>query len=147
MTIQELLMVDYKNAMKQKLILEKSVIIMLRAAIKQVEVDERRSLDDEEVIDIIAKQVKQKRNVIEEFVKGDRQDLADEALAEIAVLKGYLPEPISDEELKTLVLDAINKTNATSMKDMGKVMGIVSGQTKGRADGKVLSGLVKELLK
>lgn len=147
MTIQERLMADFKDAMKQKLTLKKSVITMLRAAIKQIEIDERRTLSEDEIIDIIAKQVKQKKNVIEEFIKGDRQDLADEALAEISVLEGYLPEPLSVEELKTLVADAIQVTEASSMKDMGKVMAIVSEQTKGRADGKVLSGLVKELLK
>jgi len=146
MTIQEQLMADLKDAMKQKLTVKKSVITMLRASIKQVEIDERRALSDEEIIEIIAKQVKQKKSVIEEFVKGDRQDLADEAQEEISVLEGYLPEPLSEEELKALVLDAIAQTNASSMKDMGKVMGIVSGQTKGRADGKVLSGIVKGLL-
>lgn len=147
MTIQEKLMVDLKDAMKQKLSLKKSVITMLRAAIKQVEVDERRSLEDDEILDIIAKQVKQKRSVIEEFIKGNRQDLADEAQEEILVLEGYLPEPLSEEELRILVKDAIETSQATSMKDMGKVMTIVTGQSKGRADGKVVSQMVKDLLK
>ena len=147
MTIQEKLMVDLKDAMKQKLSLKKSVITMLRAAIKQVEVDERRSLEDDEILDIIAKQVKQKKSVIEEFIKGDRQDLADEAQEEILVLEGYLPEPLSEEELRILVKDAIETSQATSMKDMGKVMTIVTGQSKGRADGKVVSQMVKDLLK
>jgi uncharacterized protein YqeY len=147
MTIQEKLMADLKDAMKQKLSLKKSVITMLRAAIKQVEVDERRSLEDDEILDIIAKQVKQKRSVIEEFIKGDRQDLADEAQEEILVLEGYLPEPLSEEELRILVKDAIETSQATSMKDMGKVMTIVTGQSKGRADGKVVSQMVKDLLK
>jgi hypothetical protein len=120
---------------------------MLRAAIKQVEVDERRTLEDDEILDIIAKQVKQKRSVIEEFIKGNRQDLADEAQEEILVLEGYLPEPLSDEELRILVKDAIETTQASSMKDMGKVMGIVTAQSKGRADGKIVSQMVKDFLK
>lgn len=147
MTIQEKLMVDLKDAMKQKLSLKKSVITMLRAAIKQVEVDERRTLEDDEILDIIAKQVKQKKSVIEEFIKGDRQDLADEAQEEILVLEGYLPEPLSEEELSILVKDAIETSQATSMKDMGKVMAIVTAQTKGRADGKLVSQMVKASLK
>jgi len=147
MTIQELLMVDLKDAMKQKLTLKKSVITMLRAAIKQIEIDERRTLSNDEILDIIAKQIKQKKSVIEEFIRGDRQDLADEAHEEISVLEGYLPEQLSEEELKALVLDAIKESNASSMKDMGSVMALVSNQTKGRADGKVLSGIVKDFLK
>jgi len=146
MSIKDQLMVDLKEAMKQKQKLRKSVITMLRAAIKQVEVDKRVELSDEEVIDIIATQVKQKRSVIDEFLKGGREDLADEARAEISVLEKYLPEQLSEDELKTLISGVISEVNATSMKDMGKVMGIVNPQVKGRADGKTVSQIVKGFL-
>jgi len=119
---------------------------MLRAAIKQVEVDKRVELSDEEVIDIIATQVKQKRSVIDEFLKGGREDLADEAREEISELEKYLPEQLSEDDLKTLIAGVISEVGATSMKDMGKVMGIVNPQVKGRADGKTVSQIVKGFL-
>lgn len=146
MNIRDQLMVDLKDAMKQKQVLRKSVITMLRAAIKQIEVDERRELSDDEVMDVVVTQVKQKRSVIDEFLKGDREDLADEAKAEIAVLEKYLPEQLSMEELKAIILDVISETGAETMRDMGKVMGIVNPKVKGKADGKTVSQIVKDNL-
>lgn len=146
MNIKEQLMVDLKEAMKAKQKLQKSVITMLRAAIKQVEVDQRKELSDDEVIDIIATQVKQKRSVIDEFLKGGREDLAEEAKEEIAVLENYLPEQLTQEELEALISKVIADTGASSMKDMGKVMGMVNPQVKGRADGKTVSQIVKNFL-
>lgn len=146
MTIKEQLMVDLKEAMKQKQGLRKSVITMLRAAIKQIEVDQRKELNDDEVIDIVATQVKQKRSVIDEFLKGGRDDLADEAKEEIAVLEKYLPEQLSEEELKAIISEVITEVGAASMKDMGKVMGMVNPKVKGRADGKTVSQIVKSFL-
>lgn len=146
MSLKDLLMDDLKVAMRDKDKLRKSVITMLRSAIKQVEVDERIELDDAAVIDIIAKQIKQKNNAIVEFKNGNRQDLVDTTEAEIAVLMNYLPAQLSEEEVRSIVTDAIEKTGATTMKDMGKVMGIVTGATKGVADGKVVADLVKKAL-
>ncbi len=146
MSIKEKLMIDLKDSMKQKQTLRKSVITMLRAAVKQIEIDKRIELNDEAIIDIIATQVKQKRGAIEEFIKGDRQDLADEALEEITVLEHYLPEPLTEEELKYLISEAVAEIDATSMKDMGKVMGLVNPQVKGKADGKTVSQIVKSFL-
>ncbi len=146
MNIKELLMADLKDAMKQKQVLRKSVITMLRAAVKQIEVDERRELSDDEVIDVVVTQVKQKRSVIDEFLKGDREDLANEAKAEIAVLEKYLPEQLSMDELKAIIADVISEVGATTMKDMGKVMGMVNPQIKGKADGKTVSQIVKDYL-
>lgn len=146
MSIKDQLMADLKDAMKQKQGLRKSVITMLRAAVKQIEVDQRKELTDEEVIDVIVTQVKQKRSVIDEFLKGDREDLAEEAKEEIAVLEKYLPEQLSEEALKTIISDVISETGASSMKDMGKVMGIVNPKVKGRADGKTVSQIVKSFL-
>ncbi len=146
MSIKDKLMIDMKDAMKQKQQLRKSVITMLRASIKQVEIDKKIELNDDDIIDIIATQVKQKRGAIEEFIKGDRKDLADEALEEITVLENYLPEPLTEEELKVLISAAVSEVGAQSMKDMGKVMGLINPQVKGKADGKTVSQIVKSFL-
>lgn len=146
MAIKDQLMDELKDAMKAKDNIKKSTITMLRSAIKQVEVDQRIELDDEGVIEIVAKQLKQKSAAREEFEKGGRMDLVDETLAEMEVLKKYLPEQLSEEALREMVKEAIAETGATTPKEMGKVMGILTPKTKGRADGKLLSTLVKEML-
>jgi uncharacterized protein YqeY len=146
MNIKERLMADLKVAMKEKQKMRKSVITMLRAAIKQIEIDKRVELSDEEIIDVVASQVKQKKSVIDEFLKGDREDLAEEAREEISILEAYLPEQLTEEEVKAIVSEAIAETGAESMKDMGKVMGICTQRTKGRADGKLVSQIVKSFL-
>lgn len=146
MSLKDVLMDDLKVAMRDKDKLRKSSITMLRAAIKQVEVDERIELDDAAVIDIIAKQIKQKNNAIEEFRKGERQDLVDMTQEEIKILMAYLPEQLSEEAISIIVQEAITKTGANTMKDMGKVMGIVTNATKGKADGKMVADLVKKAL-
>ena len=146
MSLKDLLMDDLKVAMREKDTIRKSVVTMLRAAVKQIEVDQRIELDDEAIIDIIAKQIKQKNNAIVEFKNGERQDLVDLTEKEIEILMTYLPEQLSEEEVYQLVADAIHSTGATSMKDMGKVMGIVTNATKGKADGKLISELVKKAL-
>lgn len=146
MSLKDVLMDDLKVAMRDKDKLRKSSITMLRAAIKQVEVDERIELDDAAVIDIIAKQIKQKNNAIEEFRKGERQDLVDMTQEEIKILMAYMPEQLSEEAISVIVQEAIAKTGATNMKDMGKVMGIVTNATKGKADGKIVADLVKKAL-
>lgn len=146
MSLKDVLMDDLKVAMRDKDKLRKSTITMLRAAIKQIEVDERIELEDAAVIDIIAKQIKQKNNAIEEFRKGERQDLVDMTQEEIKVLMTYMPEQLSEEAIFEIVKDTIVKTGASSMKDMGKVMGIVTNATKGKADGKLVADLVKKAL-
>lgn len=146
MLLKDQLMEDLKVAMKEKDVVRKTTITMLRAAVKQVEVDQRIDLADEDVIQIIAKQIKQKRAAIEEFDKASRQDLVDEAHQEIKVLEAYLPEQLSEEELKQVIIDAIAETGATTPKEMGKVISLVSGKTMGRADGKQIATLVKEML-
>lgn len=146
MSLKDLLMDDLKVAMRDKDVVKKSVVTMLRAAIKQIEVDQRIELDDEAIIDIIAKQIKQKNNAIVEFANGNRQDLVDLTNNEIELLMKYLPEQLSEEEVKVIVADAIATTGASNMKDMGKVMGIVTNATKGKAEGKLISDLVKKAL-
>lgn len=146
MTLKELLMQDLKVAMQEKDVIKKLTVTMLRAAIKQIEVDQRVELLDKDVVEIVAKQIKQKRAAIEEFSRGGRQDLVDEADAEIRILEAYLPEQLTEAQVKDMILEAISETGASSPKDMGKVMGIMSAKTKGLADGKLVATLVKELL-
>ncbi|SCZ77158.1 GatB/YqeY domain-containing protein [Acidaminobacter hydrogenoformans] len=146
MSLKDLLMQDLKAAMQEKDVLKKTTVTMLRAAVKQVEVDQRIELQDQDIVEIVAKQIKQKRAAIEEFSKGGRQDLVDEALAEIHILEAYLPEQLTEEQIKTMILEAIAETGASTPKDMGKVMGIMTPKTKGLADGKLVATLVKEHL-
>lgn len=146
MSLKDQLMIDLKDAMKRKDVVKKSTITMLRSAIKQIEVDKRVEVSDDDIIEIIAKQIKQKKGAIEEFTKADRSDLVSEAENEISILSKYLPEPLTEEELLKLVTEAIEEIGATSMKDMGKVMGIVNPKCVGRADGKTVSSLVKKML-
>jgi hypothetical protein len=147
MNLKDLFMQDLKTAMKEKQELRKLTITMLRAAVKQIEVDQRIELEDAAIIDIIAKQIKQKKAAIEEFAKGGRQDLVDEANAEIDVLMAYMPQQLSREEIIAIVKDIIQSTGASTMKEMGKVVAEAKDATKGQADGKTLSDVVKELLK
>ncbi|WP_303861818.1 GatB/YqeY domain-containing protein [Alkalibaculum bacchi] len=146
MSLKEQLVADLKQSMKDKDTIAKSAITLVRAAILQVEKDERRELYEDDIIDIISKQVKQRKDVLIDFQKANRQDLIDQTEREIEVLTKYLPQQLSEEELKVIVLDAINEVGATSMKDMGKIMGIVMPKIKGRADGGMVNKIVKENL-
>ena len=104
------------------------VVRLIMAAIKQVEVDQRIELDDTAVLSVLDKMVKQRRDSVEQFQKGDRNDLADIELAEIVVLEDYLPEQLSDSELDAIIDEAISSTGAESIRDMGKVMGQIKGK-------------------
>lgn len=146
MSLKERLMADLKDAMKNKDKLRKDVITMVRAAIKQKEVDERVELDDADIENIISKQLKEKKSSIEEFKKGNRQDLVDQTNAEIEILLNYLPEQLSDEELKEIIKKVIDENEITSMKDIGKLMKNVMPLIKGKADGKQVNIIAKELL-
>jgi len=146
MSLKEKLADDFKAALKNKDNIRKSVITMIRAAIKQYEVDNKVEIDDDKIIQIISKQVKQKRDAIVEFNKGKRQDLVDETNNEIQILMEYLPKQLTEEEVREIVNESINKLNAQGPKDMGKVMQDVMPKVKGKADGKLVSSIVKELL-
>jgi len=146
MSLKEKLADDFKAALKNKDNIRKSVITMIRAAIKQYEVDNKVEIDDDKIIEIISKQVKQKRDAIVEFNKGNRQDLVDETNNEIQILMEYLPKQLTEEEVREIVNESINKLNAQGPKDMGKVMQDVMPKVKGKADGKLVSSIVKELL-
>lgn len=146
MSLKERLMADLKEAMKSKDKLRKDVITMVRAAIKQKEVDERVELDDSDILDIISKQLKEKKASIEEFKKGNRDDLVKQTNDEIEILLKYLPEQLSDEELKEIIKKVIDENEITSMKDIGKLMKNVMPLIKGKADGKQVNVIAKELL-
>lgn len=146
MSLKAKLQEDLKLAMKNKNAVKKSVITLIRAEIKQREVDTRTELGDDEVIDVITKQLKQRRDAKTEFEKASRDDLVQEAEAEIEVLMEYLPQQLSKEELNEIVKETISEVGATSMKDMGKIMAAIKPKTKGRADGKMINELVKSNL-
>ena len=146
MSLKERLMADLKDAMKNKDKLRKDVITMVRAAIKQKEVDERVELDDSDILDIVSKQLKEKKSSIDEFKKGNREDLVKQTNDEIEILLKYLPEQLSDEELKEIIKKVIDENEITSMKDIGKLMKNVMPLIKGKADGKQVNIIAKELL-
>lgn len=122
------------------------VIRMLRAAIQRREVDEQIELDDDGVLGVIQKQIKQSQDAVEQFKQGGRDDLASKEQTDIDVLKTYLPEQLGDEEIDTLIADAIAATGAASMRDMGKIMGILKPKLQGRADMGAVSGKIKAKL-
>ena len=146
MSLKEVLMEDMKQAMRDKDTITKNVITMARAAILQIEKDKKIELDEEGVLDVIAKQVKQRKDALAEFIKGGRDDLIDLTNQELAILMKYLPQQLTKEELTKIVKDAVEKLNVTEMKEMGKVMAEVMPQAKGKADGKAINEIVKELL-
>lgn len=137
---------DMKNAMKGGDKRRLGTIRLLMAAIKQREVDERIELNDEQVLAVLDKMVKQRRDSIEQYEKAGRDELADQERFEIDVLQEYLPEALSEEEITSLIQQAIADTGAESMRDMGKVMGQLKPQLQGRADIGAVSAQIKQLL-
>ncbi len=146
MSLKDKLMDDLKSAMKDKDTVRKNAVQMVRASVLQVEKDNKITLDDDGVIEVVAKEVKKRKDVLPEYEKSGRQDLVDELNREIEVLMAYLPQQMSGEEIEALVLDAIAQTEAKSMKDIGKVMAVIMPKTKGKADGKVINQFVKKHL-
>lgn len=146
MSLANRLMDDLKSSMKNKDTIRKNTIIMIRATIKQREVDERKTLTDEEILEIISKQLKEKRGAIEEFKKGSREDLVKLTETEIEILLEYLPKQLSEEEVEEIVRETIKEINATSMKDIGLVMKAVMPKVKGRTDGNTVNTIAKRIL-
>jgi hypothetical protein len=137
---------DMKNAMRAKDSARLNAIRLLQAALKQREVDERIELNDTQVIEVIEKMLKQRRDSISQYEAAARQDLADAEKFEVGVLSTYLPQPLSDAEVAALLDAAIAETGAAGVKDMGKVMAMVKPQIIGRADVGKVSGLIKARL-
>nr|WP_330363833.1 GatB/YqeY domain-containing protein [Proteocatella sphenisci] len=139
-------MEDMKVSMRNKETLKKSVITMIRASVKQKEVDDRVDLTDDDVVELIAKQLKQQKDALVEFEKAERDDLIAQTKAEIEILASYLPQQLTDEELEVVVRDAVAEVNAQSIKDMGKIMGKVMIVAKGKVDGRRINEMVKKIL-
>jgi uncharacterized protein len=146
MTLRETINLDIKTAMKAKETKKRDALRLLTSALKQVEVDERKELSDDDVITIILKQVKSRNDSLTQYKEAGRDELAQQEADEIAFYMPYLPLQMSDEELAIAVGEIIVKVGATSMKDMGKVMGTASKELAGKADGKRINEMVKKLL-
>jgi uncharacterized protein YqeY len=145
-TLKEQIRADMISAMKSGKKGEVGVIRLITAAVKQREVDERIELDDEQVILVMDKMVKQRRESISQYTAANRIDLADVEAAEIEIIKKYLPQPLSDTEIDAMIAEAISTVSAVSIRDMGKVMGLVKPKMQGRVDMSVVSGRIKGLL-
>lgn len=138
---------DYKEAMKSRETLRASVLNFLRAELKNVEFAKNKSvLDDAECLTVIRKQIKQRQDSIEQFTNGGRQDLADKETKELAILKAYLPQELSADEVTKIITEEITALGASGMKDMGKVMKEVNIKVAGRFDAKTISDLVRQRL-
>ena len=144
--LKEKLLEDLKQAMKEKNLNRKNVVQMVRAAILQVEKDKAIEVTDEQIVEIIAKEAKKRKDSLADYQKGGREDLVAQIEEEIAVLEEYLPKQLSKEEVEEKVKAIIQKTNASSMKDMGMVMKEAKQEIGAAADGKMISDVVKSLL-
>lgn len=146
MSLKDQIKNDIKEAMKAKDVERRDALRLLSSAMKQIEVDERKDLSDDDVIAIIQKQIKQRNDAAAQYKEAGRDELYDKEVAEIKVFEAYLPAQLDDAELASAVKAIIEKTGAASMKDMGKVMGVASKELAGQADGKRISSCVKTLL-
>ncbi|BCD68092.1 GatB/YqeY domain-containing protein [Nitratiruptor sp. YY09-18] len=146
MSLKEQLQNDLKEAMKAKDTFKRDTIRFLMSAIKQVEVDTRKELSDADIIKIIQKSVKQREEAASQYKEGGREDLYEKEMKEAQILKSYLPKQLGDEELEEKLKNIITEVGATSMKDIGKVMGVATKQLAGVADGKRINQVVKKLL-
>jgi hypothetical protein len=145
--LEEKILNDYKEAMKARDSLRSSVLSFLRADMMNVAVSKKKNaLEDPEVVVVIKKQIKQRQDSIEQFTKGNRPEMADKEKKELDILKAYLPPELSADEIKKVIEEVAAATGAQGMKDMGKVMKEVSAKVAGKADGKLVSDLVRERL-
>lgn len=142
--MREKIINDIKEAMKSQDKEKLSVLRMVKGAIQLEEINKKQELDDNDVIGVIAKQIKTRKESIVEFEKGNRNDLIEKTQSEIKILEAYMPEQLSDEEINKVIDEAIEQVNPQAPSDMGKVMGIVTPKLKGRADMSLVSKLVKE---
>ena len=148
MTLKDRLVEDMKVAMKAKEEgkVRLSVIRMVRAAIKNAEIDKKIEFNDDQVIEVLAREMKQRRDALEEFKKADRPETVKALEGEMVILMDYLPQQLSEGEIRQLVQEIITAVGAQGPKDLGKVMGALSPKTKGRADGKIVNMIVREML-
>ncbi|RNC29895.1 MAG: hypothetical protein AWM53_00115 [Candidatus Dichloromethanomonas elyunquensis] len=148
MSLKDRLVEDMKAAMKAKEEgkVRLSVIRMVRAAVKNAEIDKKTEFNDAQVIEVLAREVKMRRDAMEEFSRGNRPDKVQELVEEVAILMEYLPQQLTEEEIRKIAEEIIAETGAQGPKDLGKVMGMITPKTKGRADGKIVNQIVRELL-
>ncbi len=146
MTLREQIKNDIKEAMKAKEVAKRDALRLLDSALKQIEVDERKELSDEDVMAIIAKQLKQRQDSMHQYKEAGREDLYDKEAAEVAIFETYMPKQLSDDELAEALKSIIAEVGATSVKDMGKVMGAAKSRIGQQADGKRINECVKSLL-
>ncbi|AZS14458.1 GatB/YqeY domain-containing protein [Paenibacillus lutimineralis] len=146
MNLSERLNEDMKQAMKSQDKFKLSTIRMVRSTIKNLEIDLKRTLDDNEVLDILSREIKQRKDALQEFEKAGRDDLAASARAEVEIIAVYLPMQLTEEEIKVIVQQTIQETGASSKADMGKVMSALMPKVKGRADGKLINQAVQQSL-
>jgi uncharacterized protein YqeY len=146
MSLKEKILADIKSAMLEKNRDKRDALRLISSAIKQVEVDKRVELSDQDIIKLIQKMVKQRRDSIEQFISGSREDLANKEKQEIEFISIYLPQQLSDSELEAKVKDIVLQVNATTIKDIGRVMGVASKELDGLAEGARISKIVKQLL-
>ena len=144
--LKEKLLADLKNCMKDKNVVRKNVIQMVRAAILQVEKDKQIELDDNKIIEVIAKEAKKRKDSLADYEKAGREDLISQIKEEISILEEYLPKQLSAEELEVKVKEIIEEVGATSMKDMGNVMKAAKEKIGAAADGRAINEMVKKLL-
>ena len=146
MSLKEQINNDIKTAMKEKDNAKRDALRLLSSALKQIEVDERRELSDEDIIKIIQKQVKQRNEAMVQYRDAGREDLYEKEASEAAIFEAYLPKQLSDDELENALRALIAEVGATSMKEIGKVMGAASKALGGQADGKRINECAKKLL-
>ncbi len=146
MSLKERLKADLKDAMRAKDINKRDSIRAINTMIKQIEVDKRIELEDKDIIQLIQKGVKQREEAIIQYKEASREDLIEKEQSQIDVFSLYLPKQLTDEELEVIIKDIIAQVGATSMKDMGKVMGAAKEKVEGRADGKRINEMVKKNL-
>ncbi|MCX7774365.1 MAG: GatB/YqeY domain-containing protein [Clostridia bacterium] len=146
MSLKERLLNDLKDAMKDKDIIRKDTIQLIRAGVLKIEKDKQITLEDDGVAEVIAKELKSAKDALSEFEKSDREDLISKAKREIEIIQQYMPEQLTAEQIEAIVKEAILETGALSAKDMGKVMKAVMPKVKGRSDGNLVNTIVKKLL-
>lgn len=146
MSLKEKLKSDLKDAMRAKELVKRDSIRAINTMIKQIEVDERKELNDEDVIKLIQRGIKQREEAATQYKEAGREDLVQKELEQVEIFKSYLPQQLSDDELQSRMQQIIQDVGATSMKDMGKVMGVATKTFAGVADGKRINEMVKKLL-
>ncbi|PKM83462.1 MAG: aspartyl-tRNA amidotransferase [Firmicutes bacterium HGW-Firmicutes-13] len=146
MTLSDRLNEDMKTAMKAKDKFKLSVLRMMRSEIKNEEINKKEALNDDEIIGVLNRELKKRRDASEEYKKFNREDMVQDLEKEISIILSYMPEQLTEEEIKRIVQEAINQTGAQTKKDMGKVMKVIMPEVKGKADGRIVNQIVQSYL-